>query len=152
MDSEPYGHSVLLQCRSVPNNIVVQFLKMWMYTWQELAYKDKDPFIGPQEFVMGYSKAPKQPQSSARPICHSHAMTSTGREPATIIRIAAHRSSPRYALRHRRRHRWGLKSNLIQTTSKGRTEPAPLPRQPWFDNQQNLVLALTVWQANKVYH
>ena len=31
-----------------------------------------------QEFVVGYSKAPKQPQSSARPICHSHAMMRTG--------------------------------------------------------------------------
>ena len=50
--------------------------------------KDKDPFIGPQEFVLGYSKAHEQPQSSARSICHSHAMTSTGHEPATI-RIAA---------------------------------------------------------------
>ena len=50
--------------------------------------KDKDLFIGPQEFVVGYSKAPEQPQSSARPICHSHAMTRSGREPATI-RIAA---------------------------------------------------------------
>ena len=49
---------------------------------------DKDLFIDPQEFVVGYSKAPEQPQSSARPICHSHAMTSTGREQATI-RIAA---------------------------------------------------------------
>ena len=38
---------------------------------------------------MGYSKAPEQPQSSARPICHSHAMTRTGREPATI-RTAAY--------------------------------------------------------------
>ena len=46
--------------------------------------KDKDLFIGPQEFVVGYSKAPEQPQSSARPICHSHAMTNTGSEPATI--------------------------------------------------------------------
>ena len=45
--------------------------------------KDKDSFIGPQEFVVGYSKAPEQPQSSTRPICHSHGMTSTGREPAT---------------------------------------------------------------------
>ena len=50
--------------------------------------EDKDLFIGPQEFVVGYSKAPEQPQSSARPICHSHAMTRTGHEPATI-RIAA---------------------------------------------------------------
>ena len=49
---------------------------------------DKDLFIGPQEFVMGYSKAPEQPQCSARPIYHSHAVTRTGREPATI-RIAA---------------------------------------------------------------
>ena len=46
--------------------------------------KDKDLFIGPQEFVVGYSKAPEQPQNSARPICHSHAMTRSGREPATI--------------------------------------------------------------------
>ena len=51
--------------------------------------KDKDLFIGQQEFVVGYSKAPEQPQSSARPICHSHAMTRTGREPATI-RTAAY--------------------------------------------------------------
>ena len=50
--------------------------------------KDKDLFIGPQEFVVGYSKAPEQPQSSTRPICHSHAMTRTGREPTTV-RIAA---------------------------------------------------------------
>ena len=64
--------------------------------------KDKDSFIGPQEFVVGYSKAPEQLQSSARPICHSHTMTSTGREPATI-RIAAYRSLRHYALRHRRR-------------------------------------------------
>ena len=48
----------------------------------------KDLFIGPQEFVVGYSKAPEQPQSSARPICHCHTMTRTGREPATIC-IAA---------------------------------------------------------------
>ena len=46
--------------------------------------ENKDSFIGPQEFVVGYSKAPEQPQSSARPICHSHAMTSMGREPASI--------------------------------------------------------------------
>ena len=50
--------------------------------------KDKDLSIVPQEFIVGYSKAPEQQQSSARPICHSHTMTSTGREPATI-RFAA---------------------------------------------------------------
>ena len=61
--------------------------------------KDKDLFIGPQEFVVGYSKALEQLQSSARPMCHSQAMTSPGREPATI-RIPACRSSLRYALRH----------------------------------------------------
>ena len=65
--------------------------------------KDKDSFIGPQEFAVRYSKAPEQPQSCARPICHSHTMTSTGRELATI-RIAAYRRLPRYALRHGRRH------------------------------------------------
>ena len=58
--------------------------------------RNKDSFIGPQEFVVGYSKAPEQPQSSARPIdmSFSHydehgAQTS---EPVTI-RIAAYRSS-----------------------------------------------------------
>ena len=50
--------------------------------------KDNNLFIGPQEFVAGYSKAPEHPQSGARPMCHSHASTRTGREPATI-RIAA---------------------------------------------------------------
>ena len=46
--------------------------------WQQIRRRDKDLFIGPQEFVVGYSKAPEQPQSSARPIWHSHAMTRTG--------------------------------------------------------------------------
>ena len=55
---------------------------------EQLQREDKDLFIGPQEFIVGYSKAPEQPQSSARPICHSHAMTRAGRELATI-RIAA---------------------------------------------------------------
>ena len=61
-----------------------------IHIWIHLRYsikdkdKDKDLFIGPQEFFVGYSKAPEQPQSSARPICHSHTMTRTGREPATI--------------------------------------------------------------------
>ena len=50
----------------------------------------------------GYS--PEQPQSSARPICQSHTMTNTGCEPATI-RFAVYRSSPHYALRHRRRRK-----------------------------------------------
>ena len=77
-----------------------------MYSYNiaiRIRIKDKDLFIGPQEFVVGYSKAPEQPQSSARPICHSHAMTRSGREPATL-RTAAYRSSPRYALRHGRRN------------------------------------------------
>ena len=60
-----------------------------------------DLFIGPQEFVVGYSKAPEQPQSTARPICDSHTMTRTGLEPVTIC-ITAYRSLLRYALRHRR--------------------------------------------------
>ena len=65
--------------------------------------KDKDLIIGPQEFVVGYSKAPEQPQSSARPLCHSHTMSSSGREPATIRIAAYNRSSPHYTLCHRRR-------------------------------------------------
>ena len=60
--------------------------------------KDKDLFIGPQEFVVGYCKPPEQLQSTARPICHSHAMTRTGREPATICiaaqELAALRTAP----------------------------------------------------------
>ena len=63
--------------------------------------KDKDLFIGPQQFVVGYSKAPEHPQSSARPICHSHAMTRTGCEPYAPYTLL-HRSSPRYALHHGR--------------------------------------------------
>ena len=62
--------------------------------------KDKDLFIDPREFVVEYSKAPEQQPSSVRPICHSHVMTNTGREPATILQ---HRSSLRYALRQGRR-------------------------------------------------
>ena len=46
--------------------------------------KDKESFIDLHEFVVGYSKAPEQPQSSTRPISHPHAMTRTGLEPATI--------------------------------------------------------------------
>ena len=69
----------------------------------QAAYKDKDSFIDLQEFVVGYSKAPEQPQSSARPICHSHTMMNTGHEPATI-RIDAYRSLLLYALRHSRRY------------------------------------------------
>ena len=47
---------------------------------------------------MGYSKAPEQPQSRARPMCHSHTMTNTGREPATIG-IAAYRSLQRHGFK-----------------------------------------------------
>ena len=65
---------------------------------------------------MGYSKAPEQPQSSARPMCHSHTMTNTGREPATI-HIAAYRSSPRYALHHGRRHLI-LREEMTQSQAK----------------------------------
>ena len=61
---------------------------------------EEDLFIGLQEFVVGYSKAPEQPQSSARPICHSHAMTKGANQPPYAL---LHRSSPCYALRHRRR-------------------------------------------------
>ena len=66
--------------------------------------KDKNLFIGPHEFVVGYSKAPEQPQSSARPI---HVILTLWRgwganqPPCTLL----HRSSPRYALRHGGR-RW----------------------------------------------
>ena len=60
---------------------------------------------------MGYSKAPEQPQSSARPICHSHAMTSMGHEPATI-RITAYRSSLHYALRHGKRHKMNREDDI----------------------------------------
>ena len=51
--------------------------------------------------MVGYSKAPEQPQSSARPICHSHAMTNTGANQTPYALL--HRSLLRYALRHGRR-------------------------------------------------
>ena len=66
----------------------MQKCKTWYVVNIRIKDKDKDLFIGPQEFVVGYSKAPEQPQSSAKPICRSHTMTRTGREPATV-RIAA---------------------------------------------------------------
>ena len=60
---------------------------------------NQDLFTGPHEFVVGYSKAPEQPQSSARPICHSHAMKRTGHEPATFhiaaYELAMLRTAPR---------------------------------------------------------
>ena len=59
----------------------MSFLSRPTYCYKD---KDKDSFIGPQKFVVGYSKAPEQPQSCTRPMCNSPTMTSTGREPATI--------------------------------------------------------------------
>ena len=54
-------------------------LYIWILYYAPMLYgevkEEEDLFIDPQEFVVGYSKAPEQPQSSARPICHSHAMT-----------------------------------------------------------------------------
>ena len=55
------------------------------------------------KLFVGYSKAPEQPQSSARPICQSRTITSMVWEPATIC-IAAYWSSTLYALQHGRRH------------------------------------------------
>ena len=65
----------------VTANICIQN-HLWLITLHESSYcllhgskdkdKDKDLFIGPQEFVVGYSKAPEQPQSSARPMSFSH--------------------------------------------------------------------------------
>ena len=63
--------------------------------------KDKDLFIGPQEFVVGYSNAPEQPQSSTRPIM------SFSRYDEDRARTSHHThcciwSSPCYALRQGR--------------------------------------------------
>ena len=67
-----------------------------------IKHKDKDLFLGPQEFVVGYSKAPEQPQSSARPICRSHAMMRTECKPATIciaaLELATLRTSNRFII------------------------------------------------------
>ena len=45
-----------------------------------------------------YSKAPGQPQSSARPMCHSHTMMSTGmnQRPYALLQIGA-RCATHYA-------------------------------------------------------
>ena len=88
---EVHGNTALLPHNAYISHMwnhqgMKQFLTKLKY--YNLQIRKEDLFIGPQEFVVGYSKAPEQPQSSARPICHSHAMTRTGREPATI-RIAA---------------------------------------------------------------
>ena len=78
----------MLKLKSICLPTAICLATVCIYLRIRIKDKDKDLFIGPQEFVVGYSKAPEQPQSSARPICHSHTMTRTGREPATV-RIAA---------------------------------------------------------------
>ena len=66
---------------------------------------------------MGYFKAPEQPQSSIRPICHSLTMTSTGRKPATTriaalelatLRTAARETTDTYLLFSEQDPRWTL--------------------------------------------
>ena len=64
--------------------MICMYLNLGCCLMQYFLHKDKDLFIGPQEFVVAYSKAPEQPQRGARPICHSHAMTRAVHEPATI--------------------------------------------------------------------
>ena len=67
------------------DHIVINRIWWWLgVNNKDNDQKDKDPFIGPQEFVVGYSMAPEQPQSSARHTCRSHAMTSTWHEKTTI--------------------------------------------------------------------
>ena len=80
---EPEQHDV--QCLQLPGDLQCHFrCARFCCEKSNIRIRIKDLFIGLQEFVVGYSKASEQPQSSARPICHSHAMTRSGREPATI--------------------------------------------------------------------
>ena len=53
-------------------HVIIYTTKNKMEKIYLLPFFCKDLFIGQQDFVVGYSKAPEQPQSRARPICHSH--------------------------------------------------------------------------------
>ena len=66
--------------------------------------KDKDLFIAPQEFVVGYSKAPEQPQSRAALGLYVILTLWQGRGANQPRYALLHRSSPRYALCHGRRN------------------------------------------------
>ena len=73
--------------------------------------EDKDLFICPQEIVVGYSKAPEQPQSSARPRSLGpllYMSFSRYDEHGARTSNDMHWSSPHYALRHGRRHNYVL--------------------------------------------
>ena len=91
------------------------------------------------QLFVGYSKAPEQPQSRARPICHSHTMMNTGREPATIC-ITAYRSSLRYALRHERYYSGHDNIN----TDCVRDNKRYLLMHGW-------ILSVTPWDFTKIY-
>ena len=47
------------------------------------------------KLFVGYSKAPEQPQSSARPICQPHTMANTGvnQRPYALLHIRARRAT-----------------------------------------------------------
>ena len=47
------------------------------------------------KLFVGYSKSPEQPQSSARPICHSHTMMNTGanQRPYSLLHVGARRTT-----------------------------------------------------------
>ena len=54
----------------------------------------RDSFIGLQEFLVGYSKDPKQPQSSARPICQlPDTLGQANQPPYTLLHIGARRAT-----------------------------------------------------------
>ena len=104
--------------------------------------KDKDLFIGRQEFVVGYSKAPEQPQSSARPVCHSHAMTRTGanQPPCALL----HRSSPCYALRHGRRQSMTLQREESKIFRSMQMQQEML----WTVETSSWYQTLIIWGSN----
>ena len=70
------------------------YVKQLAYNVIKYKDKDKDSFIGPQEFVVGYSKVPEQPQSST--ILTLWRTQGANQPPYALL----HRSSPHYALRH----------------------------------------------------
>ena len=74
------------------------------------------------KLFVGYSKAPEQPQTNARPICQSHTITSTGCEPATI-RTAAYRRSPRCVFTN-------TKSDILLQVQKRKAPHTAHPASP----------------------
>ena len=124
---DPLTFSKKNPSRAIPRSTYIHppsLAKIRQRTSEEIGNKQTNRQTNVARFIVwlhmklfvGYSKAPKQPQSSARPICQSHTMTSMGREPTTICIVA-------YIGARRATH---CATGVIKCT-----KVEPLSTQPW---------------------